>query len=249
MRKKARKRAMNKPSHAKEILDAFEQLWGCEGRDFPEYEHEEPMDGLMLTVLSQNTNDKNRDKCFDQLKADFPTWDDVAAASVADITDRIRCAGLGEIKAGRMKEILAIVKEKFGVHSIKGLFEWSPEEAKKFLVSLPGVGVKTAAVVLMFDLAMPAFPVDTHVARISRRIGWVPEKMAADKIQEYLEATLPSERFHGGHLNFLEHGRHICDARKPKCGECPILEWCKYGKENSQKKVIKKQLTSSEKSV
>lgn len=223
---------MNTPAHAKEILDTFESLWGCEGREFPQYEHDEPLDGLMLTVLSQNTNDRNRDRAFDRLKAEYPSWDSVAGAETEKITDLIRVAGLGDTKAARMKQILQIVYAKFGCYSIKGLSSWKPDEAREFLVSLPGVGVKTAAVVLMFDLAMPAFPVDTHVARISRRLGWVPEKMSADKIQLYLEATLPKDRFHGAHLNFLEHGRHICGARKPNCGECPARMWCEFGKTN-----------------
>ena len=106
--------AETKPEHIQEILDAFEGLWGCEKAAFPKYEHEEPLDGLMLTVLSQNTNDRNRDKAFDRLKAEYPTWEITSGASVEDIADKIRVAGLGETKAARMKQILEIVKEKFG---------------------------------------------------------------------------------------------------------------------------------------
>lgn len=221
---------MKKPHHAKEILDAFEKHWGNEGRPSPELKHDEPLDGLMLTLLSQNTNDKNRDKAFEKLKAEYPKWDRVAEAPIEKVVDLIRVAGLGDTKAKHMKQILVILKEKFGRYSLIEMQKWKAEEARAFLVSLPGVGVKTAGCVLIFDLDMPAFPVDTHVARISRRLGWVPEKMAPDKIQEYLESTLPPERFRGAHLNIIEHGRGICSARKPDCKNCFAEKRCQFTK-------------------
>lgn len=220
-----------KPPRCKEILDAFEALWKNETDPPSGLKHEEPLDGLILTVLSQHTNDKNRDKAFANLKSIYPNWEQAAEASEADIADAIRSAGLGNTKAAKIKKILPAIKECFGDYSIQGLKSWPTDEARKYLVGLPGVGVKTAACVLIFDMEMPAFPVDTHVARIARRLGWVPEKMPAEDIQEYLEAVLPPERFRGAHLNFIEHGRGICDARKPKCAECPVRKMCKYGKE------------------
>ena len=221
---------MNRPRHAKEILDAFERHWGNEGRPSPELKHDDPLDGLMLTLLSQNTNARNRDKAFEKLKAEYPRWDMAAEAPVENIVDLIRVAGLGETKAARMKQILEILKDKFGSYSIDELKNWDMAEAREFLVSLPGVGVKTAACVLVFDLEVPAFPVDTHIARLSRRLGWAPEKMTPDKIQEYLESTLPGERFRGAHLNMIEHGRGICSARKPECGKCYAKKWCQFAK-------------------
>ncbi len=221
---------MKKPKHIKEILDALESVWGYETRPTPELRHEEPLDGLMLTLLSQNTNDKNRDKAFASLKAKYPEWNEVAEAPTDDIADVIRVAGLGDTKAARMKQILEILKEKFGSYSIKELAKWDTGDAREFLISLPGIGVKTAACVLVFDLEKPAFPVDTHVARISRRLGWVPEKMPPDKIQEYLESVLPPSRFRGAHLNIIEHGRGICSSRKPNCVNCPAQKWCLFAK-------------------
>ena len=218
------------PHHAKEILDAFEKHWGNEGNFSPELKHQDPLDGLILTLLSQNTNDKNRDKAFEKLKSEYPAWEKAAEAPIERIVDLIRIAGLGDTKAARMKQILAILKDKFGSYSINELKGWDPHKAREFLVSLPGVGVKTAACVLVFDLEMPAFPVDTHVARISRRLGWVPEKMAPDKIQEYLEGTLPPKRFRGAHLNIIQHGRGICSARKPDCSKCYAKKWCQFSK-------------------
>lgn len=220
----------NKPPHCEEILDAFEKLWGNEAEPPHGLKHEEPLDGLILTVLSQHTNDKNRDKAFANLKKIYPRWEQAAAAQEADIADAVRSAGLGNTKAQKIKKILPAIKECFGDYSLKKMNAWETSEARKYLVGLPGVGVKTAACVLVFDLEKPAFPVDTHVARIARRLGWVPEKMSAEDIQEYLEAVLPQRRFHGAHLNFIEHGRGICDARKPKCGECPVIKVCDYGK-------------------
>ena len=225
---------MKKPHHYKQILDAFEATWKHE-RDIAAITpfFDEPLDDLMLTVLSQNTNDRNRDKAFGRLRAKFPTWSETAEAPVGEIADCIRVAGLGDTKSARMKEILAIIREKFGEYSIRAMRDWETEEARSFLVSLPGVGVKTAGVVLVFDLGKAAFPVDTHVSRISRRLGWAAEKTPPDKIQEYLEATLPPERFGGAHLNMIEHGRGICDARKPLCGKCLAKKWCKYAAEQS----------------
>lgn len=221
---------MKRPLHAREILDAFERHWGNEGRPSPELKHDDPLDGLMLTLLSQNTNDRNRDKAFEKLKAEYPRWEMAAEAPAERIVDLIRVAGLGDTKAARMKQILAILRDKFGSYSIGELKNWDAAKAREFLVSLPGVGVKTAACVLVFDLGVPAFPVDTHVARISRRLGWAPEKMAPDKIQEYLESTLPMERFRGAHLNMIEHGRGICSARKPDCDKCYAKNWCQFSK-------------------
>lgn len=219
-----------KPPHCKEILDALEALWRNEADPPSGLKHEEPLDGLILTVLSQHTNDKNRNKAFANLKRIYPDWSLAAEAPESDIADAVRSAGLGNIKAGKIKKILLAVRERFGDYSIMGLASWPVSEARKYLVDLPGVGVKTAACVLIFDLEMPAFPVDTHVARIARRLGWVSEKMTAEDIQEYLEEVLPPERFRGAHLNFIEHGRGICGARKPLCGECPVNNRCRYGK-------------------
>lgn len=219
-----------KAAYAHEILDALEALWTNETAPPSGLKHEEPLDGLILTVLSQHTNDKNRDKAFANLKKIYPEWAQAAEATEQEIAAAVRSAGLGNTKARKIKQILPIIKEKFGDYSIKELGQWTTEAAREFLIKLPGVGAKTAACVLIFDLDKPAFPVDTHVARIAGRLGWVPEKMPAEDIQEYLEAILPPSRFRGAHLNFIEHGRGICDARKPRCAVCPVKKWCEYGK-------------------
>lgn len=227
---------MKKPAHAKEIFDAFEKQWGMEARPASDFRYDEPLDDLLLTILSQNTNDRNRDKAYTKLRETYPIWEQVAKASLEKVIDCIRIAGLGETKAKHIKAVLEIVKEKFGCYSLKTLEDWTTEDIRSFLVSLPGIGVKTAGIVLVFDLGREAFPVDTHITRISKRLGWVPENWTPAKIQEYLETVLDGRRFRGGHLNFLEHGRNICDARKPKCADCAVSQWCKFGKAELKKK-------------
>ena len=222
---------MKKPKNYQKILDLLEERWQHEA-DIPSIVplFEEPLDDLILTLLSQNTNDINRDKAYDRLRTKFPTWEQVANATKEEIKECIKVAGLGESKSSRMKIVLDTIKEKFGKYSIKELRNWESEEIRSFLTSLPGIGIKTAGVVMVFDLGKPAFPVDTHLARISKRLGWAGEKTPPDKIQEYLEATLPQERFGGAHLNLIEHGRHICNAKKPKCNECPLKKYCVFVK-------------------
>ena len=206
-------------------LSMLEDSYGHEAA-VDDYATGEPLDGLILTLLSQNTNDRNRDVAYEALRREYPSWEDVAGASAGDIASRIKPAGLGDIKSSRMKEILAVIKSDFGGCTLAAMRDWSAEEARKYLLGLHGVGPKTVACVLAFDLGLPAFPVDTHVARISRRLGWAEPKASPEKIQEFLEAVVPPERCAGGHLNMIEHGRKICRARGPACGRCVLRDIC-----------------------
>lgn len=190
----------------------------------------EPLDGLMLTLLSQNTNDRNRDKAYETLRAACPTWESVAKSSARKIAGLIRSAGLGDTKAARMKDILEIIHRDFDAYSLVAMDDWEPGNVREYLSNLPGIGPKTVACVMIFDLGMTAFPVDTHVARISRRLGWVPEKWPPEKIQDFLEEIVPAERCRGGHLNMIEHGRRVCHARKPECPVCVLQGLCDYRK-------------------
>ena len=218
---------MSEVHHVKEILDELESLYGNEARPAEDFYYDEPLDDLILTILSQNTNDKLRDKAFANMKAKYASWEEVAHADIEELKDVLRLAGMSSTKPPRIQQILAAVKEKFGDYTLRSLRGLSQPEVREYLTSLPGVGSKTSAIVECFDLGLPGFPVDTHITRLSKRFGWADEKEPPDKIQARLEASLPPERFRGGHLNFLEHGRGICNARKPRCSECTLRKWCK----------------------
>ena len=140
-------------------------------------------------------------------------------------------AAVGPMKARRILEILKIVHGDFGAYSIAELAKRGRDEARRYLTALPGVGEKTAACVLMFDMALPAFPVDTHVSRVCRRVGFVPEKASPDDICALMEREVPPRRYLGGHVNIIEHGRAVCSARKPLCGACPLTALCNTGRE------------------
>ncbi|MDR1740681.1 MAG: endonuclease III [Synergistaceae bacterium] len=186
--------------------------------------HDEPLDGLILTLLSQHTNDRNRDAAFARLKERYPIWEDAANAAPAAVEDAVRPAGLAPTKSGRILEILAIVRSDFGAYSLSSLRRRERDDAKSYLMSLPGVGEKTASCVLLFDLGMPAFPVDTHIARVCRRIG--VEASTPEEICATLERDVPQIRYLGGHVNIIQHGRTICRARSPLCDECPAASLC-----------------------
>ena len=215
-------------------LDALEISLGYEARPADEFKQAEPLDGLMLILLSQNTNDRNRDIAFANLKRLYPRWEQIAALEAEEIESLIRIAGLGKTKSERMKQILDLIHAEFGAYSIDAMLQWEPQRARDFLGALPGIGPKTVACVLVFDLGMPAFPVDTHVDRLSHKLGWVPKKMSPEKTQVYLEGILPPDRFRGAHLNLIEHGRQVCHARKPACGDCCIRSLCLWLKEQEE---------------
>ena len=187
-----------------------------------------PLDELVSTILSQNTNDVNRDVAFDALKARFPTWAQVRDADPEAVMEAIRPAGLANQKGPRIQAVLRQITEQRGELSIDFLQNLSREEASEWLQSFKGVGPKTAAIVLQFSLDMPAFPVDTHVYRVTGRIGLRPPKMSADKAHDYFEELLPPEAYYPAHLNIIRLGREICQARKPHCPECPLQNLCDY---------------------
>ena len=209
------------------VLDLLESCWHNEETP-PDMGRPEPLDGLVLTVLSQHTNDRNRDAAYSRLKERYPTWEAVVSAGYDNLLDAVRPAGLAPTKAGRILEILAIVLRDFGHYSILSLVERGRDEARKYLLSLPGVGDKTAACVLLFDMGLPAFPVDTHITRLCRRIGFVGEKTTAEEICAIMEREVNPSRYLGGHVNMIEHGKNICKARGPLCSNCAIAGVCDF---------------------
>jgi endonuclease-3 len=219
------------PWHITLVLDRLDSLYGHDASPPGAYATGEPLDGLMLTLLSQNTNDRNRDRAYGALRSIYPEWKDAAKAPAEKIAAAIRPGGLADIKSARMKAILSRIYADFGDYSLAGMKSWPGARAREYLMSLDGIGPKTVACVMVFDLGIPAFPVDTHVARVSRRLGWCPEKTPPEKIQDFLESRVPPERSAGGHLNMIEHGRRACHARGPRCGTCAVNDICRFGLE------------------
>lgn len=187
-----------------------------------------PIDELVSTILSQNTNDTNRDRAFEALIARFPTWEEVRDAETSQVIEPIRPAGLANQKGPRIQEILVQITQQRGELDLSFLEDMSTDEAREWLMQFNGVGPKTAAIVLQFSLGKPAFPVDTHIYRVTGRVGIRPEKMNAEKAHEFLADLLPPETYYPAHLNLIRLGREICQARKPDCHLCPLQEICDY---------------------
>jgi endonuclease III len=190
------------------------------------------IDELVSTILSQNTNDINRDRGFNALRAKFPTWEQVRDAAADEVIDAIRPAGLANQKGPRMQQVLKAITEERGSLDLSFLADMPLEEARGWLTKFNGVGPKTAAIVLCFSLGIPAFPVDTHVYRVTGRIGLRPEKLTVEQAHPYLEAVFPPETYYAAHLNLIRLGREICNARKPLCMNCPIVKLCDYKDKN-----------------
>ena len=186
------------------------------------------VDELVCTILSQNTNDINRDKAFQALKERYPNWEAVRDADPAELQYVIRIAGLANQKGPNIQAALRDITEERGEIDLDWLKEKDPEEARKWLVKLRGVGPKTAAIVMVFALGMPAFPVDTHIYRVTGRIGLRPRDLDISKTHAYMEQIADLDDFGSLHLNLINLGREICQARKPKCPICPIIDLCQY---------------------
>ncbi len=187
-----------------------------------------PVDELVSTILSQNTNDLNRDAAFASLRAQFPTWEAVRDAPPQAVQRAIRTAGLANQKGPRIQGALRAITAERGSLNLDFLCDLPPEEARAWLRKLKGVGPKTAAIVLQFSLDRPAFPVDTHVYRVTGRLGLRPEKMTAEEAHDHLEALFPPETYYAAHLNLIAHGRQICHARNPECQRCGLRRMCEY---------------------
>jgi len=187
-----------------------------------------PLDELVSTILSQNTNDTNRDRAFHALRRRFPTWEMVRDAPAEQVVVTIRPAGLANQKGPRIQSILREITRLRGDLDLEFLRQMEPEQVRAWLSQFKGVGPKTTAIVMQFSLDMPAFPVDTHIHRVSGRIGLRPQNMNAEKAHEHLAALLPAEAYYPAHLNIIRLGREICQARRPDCAVCPVSSLCDY---------------------
>jgi len=196
--------------------------------------HLDAVSELVSTMLSQNTNDTNRDVAYDRLRAKFATWEEVRDAEPDQVIEAIRPAGLANQKGPRIQDALKLISEERGELSLDFLGEWPIDDAKEWLSSIKGVGPKTAAIVLLFSLGRPAFPVDTHVHRVTRRLGLIGPKVSREKAHDELEDLVPSDEYYPLHLNLIRHGRQVCTSRKPNCPVCVLRDLCEYYRSTGQ---------------
>ena len=210
------------PRRLRTILARLREAYG---RPVPR-EHRAPIDELILTVLSQNTNDRNRDVAYQRLRERFETWADVRDAAVADVEEAIRPGGLAPTKAVRIHEILRAI----GDDDLSWLESAPLDEARAYLVSLPGVGRKTAACVLLFSYGRPDVPVDTHVYRVGSRLGLWRSGASFREAHDEMLRLADADDAYEAHVALIRHGRRTCTARAPRCRECPLLDLCPYGR-------------------
>lgn len=189
-----------------------------------------PVDELVSTILSQNTNDANRDRAFESLRQRFSSWEEVRDADSSSVIAAIRPAGLANQKGPCIQQVLAGISAERGSLDINFLKYLPLEEARHWLMEFKGVGPKTAAIVLLFSLGRPAFPVDTHIYRVTGRIGLRPENMTVEETHLHLEKLFPPEAYYTAHLNIIRLGREVCAARGPACHRCPLQDICKFAR-------------------
>ena len=188
--------------------------------------HRAPVDELVLTVLSQNTNDRNRDVAYGRLRERFSSWDEVREAPVEEIEDAIRPGGLAPTKAVRIKQML----EAIDGDDLVWMEEAPLGEARDYLCDLPGVGRKTAACVLLFSYGRPDVPVDTHVYRVGTRLGLWPERTSLEQAHDEMLRLVDPEDAYEIHVLLIRHGRRTCTARNPDCPGCPLKRICPEGR-------------------
>ncbi|WP_037408828.1 endonuclease III domain-containing protein [Candidatus Solirubrobacter pratensis] len=193
--------------------------------------HGQGLDELILTVLSQSTNDRNRDVAFLRLRERFGSWEAVRAAPNAEVEEAIRPGGISKVKSARIQQILEAIGDPLSIDHLAGA---TVEEGRDYLVALPGVGRKTAACVLLFAYGKRDVPVDTHVSRVGTRLGLFREKAPFEELHDTMLAITPRGQELELHVNLLRHGRRTCHARRPDCGGCDLLRMCPFGYNLSQ---------------
>jgi endonuclease-3 len=225
-RSRSRRPRVPRPERIREIRDALRSYY-ARPRNEP---HRAPLDELVLTVLSQNTNDRNRDVAYERLRDRFPDWAAVAHAPDSEIEEAIRPGGISKVKGRRIKAMLVAIEAERGGLDLGFLADAPRAEALDFLERLPGVGRKTAACVLLFSYDRPELPVDTHVYRVASRLGLIRPRASFEEAHDVLLAATDPEDVYELHVNLIRHGRRLCTARAPACPECPLLELCPYGR-------------------
>jgi endonuclease III len=208
------------------LANVTEQLAARYGATTRSDARPDPVDELVMTILSQNTSDTNTERAFSSLKSTFASWQDVIDADDSDIADAIRSGGLANQKAPRIKRVLENIVNQRGALDLTFLKHLTVDEANTWLTTLPGVGPKTAACVLLFSLDMPVMPVDTHVHRVAKRLGLIPDSATAEQAHELLGSGFDADKLYQAHMLLIRHGRETCKARKPLCGTCVLSDEC-----------------------
>ncbi|MDZ7814640.1 MAG: endonuclease III [Planctomycetota bacterium] len=211
-----------------EVDERLKKLFGR-----PDFERRPIVDELVLTILSQNTNDRNRDKAFRAMKERYPDWNSVADADEEELVEVLRPAGLAPRKAPRIRNILRSAREN-GDIEMKYLADMAPQEAEEHLLNMHGVGIKTAYCVLLFSMRHPVYPMDTHVMRVFKRLSLLPSSVNAQKAHRKFSRLVPKGRHEPFHLNVIKLGRKICKARNADCPNCPLSEICHYASEGNR---------------
>jgi endonuclease-3 len=184
------------------------------------------IDELIFTVLTQNTSDLNAERAYDTLRKSLPTWGQVIEAEAENVAALIKRGGLSNQKSVRIQKILVEILKRIGHFDLEFLAARPLEETRQWFISLPGVGPKTAAVVMAFSLRMPAFPVDTHIHRVSKRLGLIADKTTADQAHPIMEQLIPEDDRYDMHVLLITHGRQMCKARIAQCARCPLANEC-----------------------
>ena len=192
-----------------------------------------PLEELISTILSQNTNDTNCDRAFEALRERFPAWEAVRDAPQQAVIDAIRPAGLAPQKGPRIQRLLRQITDECGGLDLGFLHHTPSQDVYDWLIHFEGVGPKTASIVMLFSLGLPAFPVDTHVYRVTGRLGLRPPGITADQAHRVLAEAFAAETYLDAHLNLIRHGREVCHARNPECGTCRLLDLCPFGQARS----------------
>lgn len=210
----------------KYIIQNLERTYGVPEN---EWAGSDLLDMLVSVILSQATSDTNSRRTFAELKRRYPTWDEVLRARESSIAAAIKSGGLANQKARVIKNLLKQIKELHGSLDLSFVEEMSNEDAAKYLSQFRGIGPKTVACTLLFACGKEVFPLDTHIFRVLRRVGLVPEKCSDARAHEMLNRIVPAGKFYSLHVNLIRHGRKICRPREPLCERCPIVEYCDYG--------------------
>lgn len=215
---------MDKRRRSETIRRRLEKEYGREENDIPE----DPLSALVSTILSQNTTDITSERAWKALRMKYPTWKELRDAKVTELADTIRVGGLPRIKAERILAAMKEIERQTGALSLDFLHEMSEKEADEWLSQLKGVGPKTRAIVLLFALRKNAFPVDTHILRVTKRLGLIRSQADRLEAQELMAKISKPKDYFSYHINIINHGRRVCSALRPKCPECNLADICRW---------------------